>query len=243
MAATAAKEASAQRRRGFPGLIGLVCGSLIFGLTGSQAQETEIRRLVIGLDLSKSNPLTTNAAYAAKLADWVGDEIRSLRLGAVIHVRTFGVSDATRNTLRIDEQVTLRNSPETIAAGMETLISSVPDLVGQGKLEVQSRTNIVGFIRTNINFIGECQTPTKFILLTDGIEDSEYGNLHVPGGIVRSPAIKPPQDKRYKCEQLVLLGLGQGLNGQQEKDRLRTIWTAWVNDSAPFKNFVALDDW
>lgn len=222
-------------------LMAAAIGSFFTG--PASAQEAEIRRLVIGLDLSQSNPLTTNASYAAKQAQWVGDEIRALRLGATVHVRTFGVSDATRNTLRIDEQVTLRNSPETIATGMQTLIANVPALVAAGKLEVQPRTNIVGFIRTNINVIGECQTPTKFILLTDGLEDSEYGKLSEGGGALTSPTIKPPKDKRYKCEQLVLLGLGQGLNGQKQKDHLRDIWAAWVADKAPFKTFLALDDW
>ncbi len=206
-------------------------------------QPVEIKRLIIGLDLSKSNPLIANQAYASKLARRIGEEVRALRLEAFIHLRTFGVSDATRNTLRIDEQVTLRNSPDAIATGLETLIANVPQLVSSGKLEAQDETNIVGFIRTNINAIGECQTPTLFILLTDGLEDSEYGRLTGLGGTLSSPTIKPPKDKRYKCEQLILLGIGQGLESQSQIDQLKSTWSNWVGTKAPFKSFQALEDW
>ncbi len=219
-----------------------LCGVFVGPAAAEEGEAVPIR-LVIGLDLSKSNPLTENQAYAGKLADFVAEEIDGLRLGAEVQIRTFGVSDATRNTLRIDEQVTLRNPPSAISAAVKKLVSSIPALVSSGRLEAQDATNIVGFLRTSVQSIGECQTPTRFILLTDGLEDSEYGRLTGSGGALTSPVFKPPKDKRYKCDELLFLGIGQGLASQSERDRLAQIWREWVAHSAPFKAFTPLQDW
>lgn len=208
------------------------------------AQTSEHERLVIGLDLSESNPLVANEQYAAKLSERVGDKIRSLSLKSEVLIRTFGVVDSTRNTLQINEIVSMRNRPEAIARSAEVLISNVPGLVAQGQFETQEETNIIGFIQTMVQAIGECETKTTFILLTDGLEDSSYARLKDPNAHLPLVEIKPPDDRRRKCHELQILGLGEGLNNVVEVERIRTEWQNWATGRGrPFKRFIGLRDW
>ncbi len=213
------------------------------GLSAADPVKSPAERLVIGLDLSSSNPLVTKPLYAQKLARRVGDHIRKLPLRSSVLIRTFGDSDGTRNTLRIDEVVSARNRPENIAASVELLIASVPQLVSDGRLDAQPSTHIIGFIKTMHLAIGECRTPTTFILLSDGLEDSEYARLRNPGARLPFLDIRAPQDKRYKCDELQILGLGEGLALQSDIDQLRDEWRNWASGDGPFQRFSGLRDW
>ncbi len=214
-----------------------------FGVNAQQNGDSEARRLVIGLDLSRSNPLVENPAYAQKLADRVATEIKRLGLRSEVLVRTFGDLDPALNTLSIQEVVSARNRPEAIAASVSTIVANVPRLVEDGKLSAQENTNIIAFIKTMHDAVGECKTPTAFILLTDGLEDSEYARLRDPGSTLPQIDIRPRIDRRYKCDELQILGLGQGLETQASIDRLRAAWAAWAVGDGPFETFLGLNDW
>ena len=69
------------------------------------------RRVVIAIDLSRSNPLIDDPGFAAKVADRVGDEIRGLGFASEVHVRTFGSYDASSNNFHYDVQISVRNRP------------------------------------------------------------------------------------------------------------------------------------
>jgi len=202
-------------------------------------------RLVIGLDLSVSNPLVEDPAFALKLAERVADEIQDLPVRSKVMIRTFGDNDATANTLQIDEVISARNKPEAVAESVGVLIAQIPSLVENGKLEAQQNTNILAFLQTMVDAVGECQTPTTFILLSDGLEDSEYARLADPGQTLPSVDMRPPNDRRYKCDALKILGLGQGLQKFEDIEHLRARWETWAatGSDRPFKTFVGLSDW
>ena len=202
-------------------------------------------RLVIGLDLSVSNPLVEDANFALKLAERVADEIEGLPVRSTVMIRTFGDNDSTANVLQIDEIVSARNKPEMIAESVGVLIAQVPSLVKDGKLQAQQSTNILAFLQTMVAAIGECQTPTTFILLSDGLEDSEYARLANPGDTLPNVDMRPPKDRRYKCNELQILGLGQGLQKFEDIEALRSRWENWAvtGGDRPFKTFVGLTDW
>lgn len=223
--------------------IALSGAALALATSVSAAETTEARRLVIGLDLSLSNPLVENPAYAQKLADRVAAEIKGLGLRSEVLVRTFGDLDPALNTLSIQETVSARNRPEVIAGSVSTIVTNVPRLVENGKLNAQESTNIIAFIKTMHDAIGECKTPTTFILLTDGLEDSEYARLRDPASSLPQVDIRPRTDKRYKCDELQILGLGQGLQTQAAIDALRETWVAWAVGDGPFETFLGLNDW
>src|ERR1700761_705348 len=80
------------------------------------------RRIVIGIDLSKSNPLIDNPPFAAKVAARVADAVRRLGFASEGHVRTFGNFDATSNPFYFDTVISTRVRPETVAAEVQKLI-------------------------------------------------------------------------------------------------------------------------
>lgn len=194
--------------------------------------------LVIGLDLSKSNPMVTNDDYARRVADRVAPMVEGLPLRARVMVRSFGSYDATSNTLRIDQVLSARSKPEDFARGLKTLITGVPKLVRDGKLVAQNKTNILPFLQT-MSQVVDCEAgPVTYVLLTDGVEDSEYARLKNARATL--PA---PEHARFQgCADLQILGLGQGLNSPKTTERLRTTWTGWA-EAAGFANFDGLYDW
>lgn len=200
--------------------------------------EGEPIRLVVGLDLSKSNPLTSDRAYAGKVADRVAGMVEEMAFRSEIVVRTFGSYGGDTNTFRFDATVSSRYRPDQLAADVRALISSVPELVGRGTWQAQKKTNILGFLE-NIAVVTDCHSlPTTVVLLTDGIEDSEYVNLR--NETASLPA--PPRAIFADCAEMQMLGIGQGTASPTTTRRLRDEWTAWSQD-AGFQSFVGLNDW
>ena len=196
------------------------------------------RRVVIAIDLSKSNPLIDNPDFAAKVADRVGDQIRGLGFASEVHVRTFGNYDADSNNFHYDVQISVRNRPEVVAAEVEKLISGTPTLVRQGKWRAQGTTNILAFMDNVSNSIGCSGLPTSIILASDGIEDSEYARLGRTGA-----HLPPPQGRPFAgCSDLQILGLGEGDRSPSETVRLRAEWNGWAH-AAGFARFQGLNDW
>lgn len=194
--------------------------------------------LVIGLDLSKSNPMVSNDAYARRVADRVAPMVEEMPLRGRVMVRSFGSYDATSNTLRIDQVLTARAKPEDFARGLKTLISGVPKLVRDGKLNAQNKTNILPFLETMSQVVDCSAGPVRFVLLTDGVEDSEYARLKN----ARATLPAPGHGRFAGCAELQILGLGQGLNSPKTTERLLATWAAWA-DQAGFGGFTGLYDW
>lgn len=193
---------------------------------------------VIGLDLSKSNPLVSDKDYAARAAARAAKEITALPLKSRVMLRTFGSYDASANGLKVDQVITSHARPEAVAQGIATLIANVPVLVREGKLKAQARTNIVPFLDTMAEVVDCGASDVHVVLLTDGFEDSEYARLTRTGG-----KLPMPTDAAYKgCDELLILGLGQGGNSPAATKRLRAAWAAYAS-AAGFERFSGLYDW
>jgi len=227
------------------GIFGVGSIGSIMGTDAEAASENEfgkLQRIVLGLDLSMSNPLVTDKAYAAKLGQRVADEIEGLSPRSEIWVRSFGVYDPSSNPLRFNEVISAKNRPEDVGKGIETLVSNLPKLMQDGVIKGQAYTNIVAFLE-NMTQVIDCSDgmETRFILLTDGIEDSEYGNLRRANSKLPDNTLRT----RGQCYELQILGIGQGLGSPSETQRLRTVWSDWAtgDDTKPFASFVGLNDW
>jgi hypothetical protein len=196
------------------------------------------RRVVIGLDLSESNPLIDNPDFAAKVAARVADEVRGLGFASEVHVRTFGNFDASSNNFHYDAVLSVRDRPDHVADEIQRLIAGVPELVKSGKWHAQGRTNILAFLDNVSQSIGCGGLPTTIILTSDGIEDSQYARLE------RASAHLPDPDGHpfAGCAELQILGLGEGTNSPIETVRLRSEWTRWAHE-AGFGRFQGLNDW
>jgi len=196
------------------------------------------RRIIIGLDISKSNPLVDDSAFAAKVGARIADEVRKLGFASEVHVRTFGSYDAASNNFYYDTQISIHSRPENVAAEVQRLVSGTPLLVKSGKWKSQGTTNILAFLDNVSQSIGCTGQPTTIILASDGIEDSEYANLARPSAHLPTPDGKPFAG----CAELQILGLGQGTRSPIETVRLRKEWTGWTHE-AGFAKFIGLNDW
>jgi hypothetical protein len=221
------------------------CIMALFGVIGAAddisaaAKRVRPTRIIIGLDLSQSNPLVRDETFAAKMALRVHDMILPLKPRSEIKIRSFGVYSSEANKLSVDQVISVRAMPETVAQGVKTLIASLPRLVREGRLKAQPYTNILSFM-DNMGHAVDCDTmPTHFVLLTDGVEDSEYARLGKKGETLPPPTRALSGDG---CTSLLILGLGQGLGSPAETERLRVIWAEWAK-GAGFAAFDALNDW
>jgi hypothetical protein len=196
------------------------------------------RRVIIGLDISKSNPLVDDPGFAAKVGERIGNVVRGLGFASEVHVRTFGSYDSSSNNFSYDALISTRNRPEHAGDEIQKLISATPQLVKSGKWQSQTRTNILGFLDNISQSIGCGGLPTTIILASDGIEDSEYVRLQRPGAKLPAPTGAPFRG----CAEMEILGIGQGTRSPIETTHLRAEWTHWAG-AAGFAKFVGLNDW
>ena len=195
-------------------------------------------RIVIGIDLSKSNPVTEDPQFAAKVGARIAGVVSKLGFASEVHVRTFGSYDATANPFYYDTMISARSRPEAVASDVERLIAGTPALVAGGKWKAQGRTNILAFLDNVSRSEGCSGLPTTIILATDGIEDSQFARLDDPDEHLPDPDGKPFAG----CVELQIHGLGEGTRSPVKTARLRAEWTRWAR-AAGFARFEGLNDW
>jgi len=195
-------------------------------------------RVVIGIDLSKSNPLIENPQFAAKVGARIAGIVSKLGFASEVHVRTFGTFDASANPFYYDTMISARSRPEAVASDVERLIAGTPVLVASGKWKAQGRTNILAFLDNVSRSEGCSGLPTTIILATDGIEDSQFARLDDPDDHLPDPDGRPFAG----CADLQILGLGEGTRSPIKTARLRAEWTRWARE-AGFAHFEGLNDW
>jgi hypothetical protein len=196
------------------------------------------RRIIIGLDISKSNPLIDDRDFATKVGARIGGLVARMGFASEVHVRTFGSYDASTNSFYYDTVLSTRARPENVAAEIEKLVSGVPTLVARGRFHPQDRTNIIAFIDNAVESIGCSGMPTSIVLASDGIEDSEYARLDDPAQHLPAPEGRPDRG----CAELQILGIGQGAHSPRKTTRLKQEWRNW-SQAAGFARFVGLNDW
>ncbi len=225
-------------------LVAPVAAAAIFGMGSKKGTEEdrlisgEVRRVVIGLDLSASNPLVDDRLYARKAAERVAKSVDGMLAGSEVIIRTFGAYEASHNPFSYTGTISSRNRPEKLKNQIYQLISNVPQLIAKGVLESQNETNIIAFME-DLSVDLDCRDMyTKVILLTDGVEDSDYANLSQRGG-----KLPMPEEKYFRrCKEMEILGIGRGLDSPLKTRRLKDQWEAW-SKAAGFKKFRAQMDW
>jgi hypothetical protein len=217
----------------------LVLALALIVLCTAQVHAAPPQKIVVGLDLSRSNILVSSDEFAAKAADRVRATLLSLPARSVVSLRTFGNYDFRSNVMTRDWIVGVKTTKALyIAEEVHQIIRSVPADIRSGKLFAQDTTNIVGFLR-NVAGVTQCSTmSTSVILVSDGVEDSSVANMARGSRILPHPASPIFQG----CDNLIILGLGQKLRSPQQTERLRREWMDWAR-AAGFRNFVGLNDW
>ena len=198
------------------------------------------RTIVIGVDLSGSNPLIHDDGFAAKVAQRLSPLIAGLAPRSRVILRSFGAYNSSANSpLTLDILIAPKTArAEDIARLISGVLAGVPQMVRQGRLQVQSSTNIVPFL-LNIAQVVDCRAmPTHVFLASDGVEDSQVANLGNRRATLPAPQVAPFPG----CEELVILGIGRGLNSPADTERLRGEWAYWAQ-KAGFRSFQGLNDW
>ncbi|MEM9123928.1 MAG: hypothetical protein AAGB03_11490 [Pseudomonadota bacterium] len=210
------------------------------------------QNLVLGLDMSASNPLVDNPNFASKVADRVRPLIEDLPIRSEVRLRTFGSYNSSANHLRLDRKLSIKQRPEDVAELIGTIIAGIPTLVKDGKLKTHQRTNILAFLET-MEKVTDCSAmPTTVILVTDGVEESTYADLRIRSTRGKTPPQeegetwahflpKPGRDFR-SCRELQMLGLGFGQDNPAYTAFLQDEWGAWAK-KAGFKQYTGLYDW
>lgn len=204
---------------------------------GSDQNTLHPERIIIGLDLSKSNPLVDNPAFATRVGQRIAGIVSRLGMASEVHIRTFGSYDPAANGFSYDTVISVRARPEQVAAEVQKLIANTPRLVASGRWKSQQKTNILAFLDNSVRAVGCGGMPTTVILASDGIEDSEYARLTQGDNLPR------PDRHLYRgCARLAIFGIGQGTGSPVTTSRLRQQWEGWARD-AGFGWFEALNDW
>ncbi len=206
-------------------------------LAAAQGGGEDPTHLIIGLDISQSNVLVSNSSFARKVADRILPMIEGLGPRSVVTLRTFGSYDSAQNPLHMDRTISARNRPEDVARLVHGIVSGVPSLVERGTVRSQGYTNIIAFMENTAQLVDCRNMEVIVVLATDGVEDSEYVRLQ------NANATLPEPTRMFRgCDELHMLGIGQGLGSPQTTQRLRSEWDQWA-DTAGFQRFVGLNDW
>jgi hypothetical protein len=198
------------------------------------------RTIIIGIDLSTSNPLIIDDAFAAKVGARVGPMIKGLAPRSRVVLRSFGSYDSAANaTMNLDVLIAPKTArAEDIAQLVSSVVSGVPQLVRTGKLKAQNATNIIAFL-DNMAATVDCRTQQATVILaSDGVEDSKLADLSHGGGTLP----RPSRAIYAGCDQLYIFGLAQGMRDPRQTQRLRDEWSGW-SASAGFRAFTGLNDW
>lgn len=196
--------------------------------------------IVIGIDLSASNPLIRDDGFAGRVAARIQPMIAALAPHSRVLLRSFGAyNSAANNALTLDIVIAPKTArAEDMARLIGGVIGGVPQMVRQGRIQVQNSTNIVPFLM-NISKNVDCRAmPVHVILASDGVEDSQVAKLARRSATLPAPLSAPFPG----CEELMILGIGRGLNSPGDTERLYGEWQFW-SQSAGFRRFTGLNDW
>lgn len=219
-------------------LIGAVlCAALSAQMSVPGVPTTPPQRIVIGIDLSKSNPMVEDPEFAQKVAQRIAPMVATLAPRSEVRLRTFGEFDARENPLMIDRTISAANRPEEVAQLIQGVVAGVPTLISRGTIKVQNETNILAFL-SSMAEASDCTTmPTTFVLATDGIESSEFAKMD------RGEGLPAARRKLFEaCESLVMLGLGQGTNSARTAQEIEKEWADWAK-RAGIAHYEGLATW
>lgn len=198
------------------------------------------RTLLIGVDLSQSNPLVRDDDFARRVAERIRPMIAELSPRSRVMLRSFGSYNGEANTsITLDIVIAPKTArAQDIAGIVAQVIATIPARVRTGKLQAQPYTNIVPFLQNMSRVLSCTKEETYVILATDGIEDSQITNLKNRNATLPQLSNAPFAG----CKEMQILGIGRGMNSPRDTERLIVLWREWAT-RAGFIKFYALNDW
>ena len=194
--------------------------------------------LIIGLDLSRSSPLS-NEAFAIRAGKKIALLINSLNYGDVIIFRSFGAYKNRSNAVADDFELDRNLKPRTVAIAVGQFVASVQ----KKNLVSEDYTNVLGFLSNQgSEHISSNSDNDKniFILISDGIEQSSQASIPtiIKTGTGRLPNLR---FNKYEGVKLEIWGLGYGLSAA-DAELLKEIWFNWAKAQG-FSEVRLLNNW
>lgn len=199
---------------------------LTLSLVGLFSAASVAKTLTIGLDMSLSNPLVQDPAFAQSAAQFVARDIKAMQDGDNVRIASFGARDHAANMREIAVTIP-RKGAGKVARSAEAYLQKIV----QDTSNAQSSTNIIAWLEIS-EF--DCSDGGKIIVITDGIESSDQ--IH-PQKLIDGAQALPAPDAlaSFKGCNVVFYGLGVGWPLAQVKN-LRSAWAQYFQAAnTPFK--------
>ncbi len=181
------------------------------------------KTLVIGLDISSSNPLIHSDSYARYIGGLLGDRVLELDYGDVVVIETFGIHGELLSR-RAELEISKRLRHKKVAHFVRQLVAALPEAVRKGQLEPHGATNIMSFLRTRSERHG-CRNGLALLVATDGAESSDVvDEKALRAGKAGLPA---PSDSYLDGCEVGLFGVGEGVESLVS-ERLRKQWRDYL---------------
>lgn len=189
-------------------------------MISAPALANDPKQMYVRLDVSRSNPLVTDEAYAQRVARRIIDYVLELNIGDRVNVRVFG--DMGRfNGPDWDLEISRRSMPkEKVARNLATLILSLPN----GGQDPHDTTEILSELKWTD---WRCQADDIILLATDGIETGDW--IKSTQAILDGRAGLPIPAEHYlqNCH-VVMIGIGAEIGSSSKINNLITAWRAHV---------------
>jgi len=191
-----------------------------FWLIIATALPTLAETLVVGLDISSSNPLVRDDAFAREVSAQAKSRIETMQPGDRVVIETFGLHGIAMGQ-KIEFSISRRHNPEKVAHFTSQIIAAVPRMVREGKLAPHPATNILSFLelRTEREGCGD----TAFLIATDGFESSD--------AVSGANALPAPVSAYLTGCAVTLIGVGGGTQETVAARHLKDLWTAYLSDA------------
>lgn len=198
-------------------------------LSLSLSMSANAQNLTVGLDMSLSNPLVLESSFGHQASAFVAEHIKPMKPKSQVKIMQFGARDKAINQ-RSPKLKIKRHNQSKIAKKVAAYIKAVTS----NKNNAQQATNIVAWLE-----FGEfgCDQGGKIIVITDGIEYSEYvnGNQFLAG---EQGLPEPDEFHQLKGCEVYFYGLGVGRPAKQVKI-IRAAWMKYFKQ-AGVKRFEAI---
>ncbi len=188
-----------------------------------ESDRTPGPHIVIGLDISNGSPLVDDPVFADRAGAEIRDLLAPLGSRTDVSVRGFGDFGTSGTALDFDRRLNLRNNGARVGRLLDQVIAGVPSAVEKGRVKLHTESNIIGFLESMSGSVN-CARETRIVLITDGVEDSEYLR---PGTGQDLP--DPDRDLYEDCALLQIIGVGFGQPSPTLAKDLDHQWKDWAN--------------
>ncbi len=198
--------------------VALIIFALLFFPACGNAPIPEVKPFYILLDMSGSAAHIKNPTFAAKAAQQVVRQIKSLPLSTEVYLIPFG--DFTlHNVYSYRLQKRPQNqTPQGVAKEVEWFISHLKGLIAKGTLRTENHTNLIGALIKLAPVPG-----SQMIILSDLEENTDF----IVKKFLKSKGSFPGNPDLLKNISVTVLGFGLSMKSSEQYQNLEKLWREW----------------